>query len=511
MTRRVSSLGKLLAPWCKVGVHGGVRVTDLRLDHRECTPGSVFFALDGSREHGLRYAQAAVANGAVAVVHDPQGADGIELPADVPCIALPDLRMLLGFIAARFFGEPAQRLNIIGVTGTNGKTSTVHLLAQAISLLGERCASLGTLGGGLWPKLEAGTRTTPDAIGIQRFFARMVELGARWIAMEVSSHALEQGRVQAVPFDIAVFTNLSRDHLDYHGSMEAYLAAKARLFSWPTLHTAVINVDDPAGQQLLAALDPQVDAVVCATELSPTITSRDYELMLAQHLQCTGSGLSFELVNDYIEQALPAQEPCEAVPLSSPLLGRFNVANLLAVAGVLAAMGFITRTTVPVLRQLQPVPGRMNVVSATGQPLVVVDYAHTPDALEQALVALRAHTTGQLGCVFGCGGDRDAGKRPLMGAAAARLSDWSIVTDDNPRSEDADHITAQILDGMGDAQVQVVHDRRSAIRSGITRLGANDALLIAGKGHESYQEVAGQLLPFDDSREARSMLLEQAA
>lgn len=513
MTRPVISLGKLLAPWCRVGTHSGLRVRDLRLDHREISAGAVFCALNGTRQHALHFAQAAIANGAVAIIFDPQGADGIALPDGVPCIALNDLRMQLGEIAARFFGDPRAKLRVIGVTGTNGKTSTVQLLAQALSLLGHRCATLGTLGGGLWPQLEAGARTTPDAISIQRFFARMVQLRAEFVAMEVSSHALEQGRVAAVPFEVAVFTNLSRDHLDYHGTMEAYLAAKARLFSWPGLDAAVINVGDPAGQSLMQQLDPEVFPVAYALDVLPPPTREDrirYGLC-ARQVHCDAHGLSFQLDESFFEPGVEHEAPAPGVAVRSQLVGRFNVANMLAVIGVLQALEIDMRQCVDLAERLSAVPGRMNKISADGQPLVVVDYAHTPDALEQALTAVRAHTEGRLGLVFGCGGDRDAGKRPLMGAIAARLADWSIITDDNPRSEDGGLIAQQILAGMAEAEVCVQRDRRRAIADAIGRSTARDALLIAGKGHENYQESGAQMLPFDDSIEARAALLERAA
>lgn len=512
MTRPVSTLGQLLAPWCNVGHASGVRITDLRLDHRELTAGGLFVALNGSRQHGLAFAQAAIAQGAVAIIYDPDGAGAAVLPEAVPCIAVPDLRLQLGAIAARFFGEPAKRLRVIGVTGTNGKTSTVQLLAQALTLLGHRCATLGTLGGGLWPQVEAGARTTPDAIGIQRFFASMVELRAEFVAMEVSSHALEQGRVQAVPFEIAVFTNLSRDHLDYHGTMEAYLAAKARLFHWPSLQSVVINAGDPAGQTLLQDIGGASYVIEYAVDTLPAANSEYPSCrLLAQQLRCAAHGLSFELHEQLVDPGMP-MEPAQALgEVRSGLVGRFNVANLLAVLGVLHALDFELERCVDLVARLQPVPGRMNVVSSPQQPLVVVDYAHTPDALQQALLALRAHTQGQLGLVFGCGGERDAGKRPLMGEIAARLADWSIITDDNPRSEDGAEIVQQILTGMAGANVSVLRERVLAIRDGIARTAPGDALLIAGKGHENYQEVAGALLPFDDTAQARTALLERAA
>lgn len=489
------SLDALLAPWWQGPVPPpALAVHELTLDTREVRPGSVYFALQGTRQHGLQHAAAAVAAGAVAIVYDPAGAPaGID--PGVPMLGLPDLRERLGLIAARYFGEPARALTVIGVTGTNGKTSTVQLVAAAMTAAGHRCASLGTLGGGLWPALEAGARTTPDAIAVMRFFARMRDAGATHVAMEVSSHALEQGRVNGVPFAVAVYTNLTRDHLDYHGSMAAYAAAKARLFAWPTLRHAVLNLDDPVVAEVAPALADSVELIGCR------LRSVGEAALRGSALHCHADGLSLALQLD----GLPGPE------LHSTLLGAFNASNLLGVLGVLRALGIPPVRWPTLVAGLRPVDGRMNRVNDPGQPLVVVDYAHTPDALEQALQATRQHTLGSLGVVFGCGGERDAGKRPQMGAVAERLADWVILTDDNPRGEDGAQILAQIAGGMTRAPLAQVRDRRAAIAQGLARLGVQDALLIAGKGHETYQEIGGQCLPFSDHAVARAGLEARAA
>jgi UDP-N-acetylmuramoyl-L-alanyl-D-glutamate--2,6-diaminopimelate ligase len=365
----------------------------------------------------------------------------------------------------------------------------VQLLAQALERLGRRAATIGTLGAGLHGQLAAGERTTPDAIAVHGLLAGFRDAGASHVVMEVSSHALDQGRVNAVDFDLALFTNLTRDHLDYHGSMAAYGAAKARLFAWPGLRAAVINIDDDFGRALAARLPPGV------RRLTTGIASADADLR-ASAIRGSDTGLAFHL-----------HTPWGEAEIDSALLGRFNIANLLGVAAALGALGVRFDALRAALAALTPVPGRMSRLGGGSAPLVVVDYAHTPDALEQALTALRAHCRGALICVFGCGGERDAGKRPEMGAIAARLADRAIVTDDNPRGEDGDAIVAAIRAGMpADAAVSVQRDRAIAIAGAIAAARPGDVVLIAGKGHEPYQEIAGVRRPFDDRDVARAAL-----
>lgn len=478
-----------------------VAIADLRLDHREIDRAvpTAFVALNGTQRHGLAYAQAAVDAGAVAVLYDPEGAGAQPLPEAVPVLAIPQLRQRLGVLALRLFGEPQRQLCVIGVTGTNGKTSTVQLIAQALTIAGIRCATLGTLGAGIWPELAAGERTTPDAIGIARAFAGFVAAGARCVAMEVSSHALEQERVAALPFRIAVFTNLTRDHLDYHGTMAAYGAAKRKLFQWEGLKAIVSNRDDAFGAELLAtAPAPRVVGYGLEGAGSGARGALD---LYASGLELHAEGLRFTLLGNDGWRACRTR-----------LLGQFNVSNLLAVAGTLRALGLPLEQVAVLLAQLSPVPGRMQRVSASAaEPLVVVDYAHTPDALAQALRSVRAHTRGQLHCVFGCGGDRDRGKRPQMGAIAAELADLAIVTDDNPRSEDGDRIAAEIVAGMPVGAARVVRDRAAAIGLAVAAAAVPDAVLIAGKGHEPYQEIAGRKLPFDDAQVAQAALRARRA
>ena len=469
---------------------GGLAVSGLTLNSRDARPGVAFVALRGTRHHGIAFAADAVARGAVAVIAEsPAPTDAPTL--DVPVLWVDDLAMRVGELAARFDGDPSRHLRVIGVTGTNGKTSTVQLVAQALDRLGHRAASIGTLGTGLVGQLREGERTTPDAISVQDTLATFRDAGATHVAMEVSSHALVQGRVNGVAFEVAAFTNLTRDHLDYHGTMEAYGEAKARLFAWPGLKAAVINIDDAFG----AALAQRLPASLARLRVSAA-GQADADVA-AEQVVTSGEGLAFLL-----------RTPWGTRPVHSPLLGRFNVANLLTVVACLGALGEPFERIVEALQSLTPVNGRMNRLGdGLRQPLVVVDYAHTPDALEQALTALRAHCSGQLLCVFGCGGERDAGKRPVMGAIAERLADVAIVTDDNPRGEDGDAIVAQIVAGFADpAKARVERDREAAIRLGLSMAHAGDVLLVAGKGHETYQEGAHGKRPFDDMAVARAAL-----
>jgi UDP-N-acetylmuramoyl-L-alanyl-D-glutamate--2,6-diaminopimelate ligase len=478
------SLRELLAG---IAVAGDIRVSGLTLDSRRVRAGDAFVALRGAHAHGITFAPAALAQGASAVIAEGP-ASAVSPALDVPVVWIEDLRDRVGEIAARFFDRPSAALHVIGVTGTNGKTSIVQLLAAALENLGARAATIGTLGAGLVGAIEAGERTTPDAINVHGLLAQFRDVGASHVAMEVSSHALDQGRVNAVDFEVAVFTNLTRDHLDYHGTMERYGAAKAKLFAWPGLRSAVINADDAFGRELAVHLPETVQRLCYAIDADAEIR--------ACNVRTHGDGLSFDLVTPWGEGAV-----------DSPLLGRFNVYNLLAVAGCLGALGYAFAEIRNALSCLKPVAGRMNRIGGGELPLVVVDYAHTPDALEQALASLRAHCAGKLVCVFGCGGERDAGKRPQMGAIAERLADAIIVTDDNPRGEDGDAIVAQIVAGLAHAQrARVERDRATAIALALREARAGDVVLIAGKGHEPYQEVGGVRRAFDDADVARRVL-----
>ena len=475
----------------------------LHSDSRKIQPGDIFVACQGEYTDGRSFIPAAIANGAAFVFWDDDGSFAWQPEWQVPNQGIKDLKNRAGILAAEVYGNVsdghANGPAVWGVTGTNGKTSVTQWLAQAADLLEGRqksCAVIGTVGNGFWGELVEATHTTPDPVSVQTLLHRFKQQGARAVAMEVSSHGLDQARVNGVPFQTAVFTNLTRDHLDYHGDMASYGAAKARLFDWPGLRAAAVNLDDAFGRELFAAVGGKVRAIGFSSRGAAGASVR------AEGLHLAGRGIRFML-----------HAGGQAHPVRSPLLGRFNVDNLLAVAATLFALGMAPALVAETLSQLVPVDGRMNRLGGeAGQPLVVIDYAHTPDALEQALASLRGHAAGRLLCVFGCGGERDTGKRPQMAAIAERLADRVVVTDDNPRREDGDAIVAGILAGFADpSRVVVQRDRARAIALAIAEAGADDVVLVAGKGHEPYQEIDGIRHPFDDTEVARDLLRARAA
>lgn len=459
-------------------------VSAITLDSRQVKPGALFVALPGLRQDGRAFLADAAARGAAAVVFDPEGFS--PPPVSIPALGVPRLAAHASAIADRFYGAPSRHLVVIGVTGTNGKTTCTQLLAQALDHPPRRCAVIGTLGYGFPGAIDPGLHTTPDAIAAQRLLAEVLAAGAAYAAMEVSSHALEQGRVEAVAFTVAVFTNLTRDHLDYHGDMGAYAAAKSRLLMRDGLTAAVVNRDDAYGRELIERLGGRTRVVTYG------LSGGD---VYAAGLDCTPDGLR-----------LRAKTPRGEIDIATPLLGRFNAYNLLAVLAVLLALGFDPDDAARRLANLRPVPGRVERFQAGGdRPLIVVDYAHTPDALEQVLQALRPHASGKLWCVFGCGGDRDRGKRPQMGRIAERLADRVILTDDNPRHESGDAIVRDIAGGMR-AAPRVIRDRRVAIAAALAEAAAGDVVLVAGKGHEDYQQVGDTRYPYSDRDTVRALL-----
>ncbi len=485
---RAMLLGELLPEL--EGLSADLAITGLVQDSREIKPGDAFVAIAGFGAHGLNFVDAAREAGAAAILFEPPAPE--ELPAPNDAIPVTGLRSRMGAMADTFHGQPSAAMTTVGVTGTNGKTSTVQLLAQAWTLRGQKAGNIGTLGVGIWPKTTATGFTTPLVLRLHELLAELRDEGAAAVAMDVSSHALDQGRVDGVHFDVAVFTNLTRDHLDYHGDMATYGKAKAKLFDWPGLQAAAVNLDDAYGRELFDAVGGKVRVFGFSSRGAAGASVR------AEDVQLDGSGIRFML-----------HAGGQAHPVHSPLLGRFNVDNLLGVATTLFSLGMAPALVADTLSQLMPVDGRMNRLGGEGGlPLVVVDYAHTPDALEQALASLRAHTAGKLICVFGCGGERDRGKRPQMAAIAERLADVAIVTDDNPRAEDGDQIVADIVAGFAEpARAIVQRDRATAIGKAIVMAGADDVVLVAGKGHEPYQEINGVKHPFDDTATVRVLLI----
>jgi UDP-N-acetylmuramoyl-L-alanyl-D-glutamate--2,6-diaminopimelate ligase len=474
-------------------VPAGIAVSDVTLDSRAATPGSLFLACGGRAHHGVRFTQEAVARGARAVLYESLGSEA-EAPALPPGIfvrAVPHLGRHASTLADRFFDSPSQHLTIAGITGTNGKTTCAYLLAEALALSGRRCAYMGTLGFGLPGALTESALTTADAVGVQRQLGQLRALGAECVAMEVSSHALDQDRVTAVRFHTAVFTQLTRDHLDYHGSMAAYAAAKARLFSWTTLAARVINIDDALGAELARQSS---NARLIITTRQPLVPGRLGEacFVRAARVSVQPAGLALAIESSWGR--------CE---LEVPLLGDFNADNVLTVLAVLLGWDVPLAAAAAALARAPAPPGRMEPFGSG--PHALVDFAHTPDALAQALQAARAHCRGRLWVVFGCGGDRDAGKRPLMGEIAARLADEVVLTDDNPRSEDPQAISDAIRSGIPAGRALVVeHDRAKAIRTTLARAAREDLVLIAGKGHEAYQVYGSERRAFRDQSIVRA-------
>ena len=477
----------------------GVKITRLVTDSRQVVAGDTFVAYPGEQADGRQFIPQAIAQGANAVIWDAHNF-AWNRTWQVPNLAVKELRRQAGEIAALVYGRPSEKLWMVGITGTNGKTSCSHWLAQSFNALGRKAALIGTLGNGFPPKLQPTLNTTPDAIRVHGLLAEYVRQNAQAVAMEVSSHALEQGRVNAVKYDVALLTNLSRDHLDYHGDMTSYAAAKRRLFDWKQLKYAVLNLDDTFGSELAEQLQ-DAEAEVIGYGLS------DQAL---QHAERLGLRMVFggNLRLDARGCRVQIHSSWGAGELNSSLLGRFNAENMLGTLAVLLASGVPLAAALGELAKLESVPGRMQTLGGVGLPTVVVDYAHTPDALEKVLRALReviTHGGGKLICVFGCGGDRDRGKRPMMGTVAAKLADMSIVTSDNPRSENPGDIIAAVVSGMDD-RYRIIEDREQAIVLAIKTAQLADTVLIAGKGHEDYQEIKGVKYPFSDIEVARRSL-----
>jgi UDP-N-acetylmuramoyl-L-alanyl-D-glutamate--2,6-diaminopimelate ligase len=477
-----------------------VTVSDVTQDSRSATPGCLFIACPGRSSHGVAHAAAAVERGALAVLWQP--APGVEapvLPAQVVVQAIPDLAGHVGRIADRFFREPSAGLAVSGITGTNGKTTTAYLLAQASDAVGRRGAYLGTIGHGRPGALAGAGLTTPDCVTVHRRLAESRDAGAKTMSVEVSSHALDQGRVDGVHFDTAVFTNLTRDHLDYHGTIEAYGAAKARLFRTSGLRAAVVNVRDGFGRELADTLDPSLERVLFSTSNEIWAPAGSGWIRVPE-LRTTTAGLTLHVESSW-----------GAGTLRSPLVGEFNAENLLAVLGVLLGWRVPLQQALVALATCVAPPGRMQAFGGGAQPLALVDYAHSPDALAKVLDAARAHARGRLICVFGCGGDRDPGKRPLMGALAESRADLVVVTDDNPRTEDSRAIIEQILAGMQQpGAAHVLSDRAEAIHFALAEADAGDVVVVAGKGHEDCQIVGRDVRPFSDRAVVLDALGEEA-
>ncbi len=491
-------LGDLLAGLGETGDARGRVVTGLTTDSRRVAEGDLFIARPGARFDAGAFIGEAARRGAVAVVcpRDHCPADG----AGLPLVAVEDIHAAAGEVARRFFGDPAAAMRVLGITGTNGKTSVSQFVARALAHQGEPAGVIGTLGYGPVGRLTPTSHTTPDVVELHRMLAELRDAGMRYVAVEVSSHGLEQRRLAGVTLEAAAFTNLSHDHLDYHRDMEAYARAKARIFEQPGLRSAVVNMDDHYGRRMLAELANR-SLSLWGFGLGEVPWHADgAQAVRAADLRLLPEGLSMTL-----------DTSVGRVALKSRLFGAFNASNLLAAAALLLSLGMPLDGVAAALADVEQPAGRMERFGGGRQPLVVVDYAHTPDALAHALQALRPHCDGRLWCVFGCGGDRDRAKRPLMGEAAASLADHVVITDDNPRHEDGDRIVAEIRSGMASGEAEVIRDRRAAIRRAIGMAAPGDIVLVAGKGHEDYQQVGDTRFPFADRDVVPELLREVAA
>lgn len=465
-------------------------LTDITQDARAVQPGAAFIALQGVHAHGLNYAANALRRGAAVILWDEAP---VPRPPDARLIHIPGLRDHLPLLAQRFFGHWPARYPLLAITGTDGKTSVSHHLSFALTALGQRCAVMGTLGVGAPGALQPLGQTTPGIVEIHRYLAQLVTQGFTAVALEASSHALAQGRLAGITPQVAILTQLGRDHLDYHGSVTAYAEAKARLFRSTGLGACVLNQDDSLGQTLLArhcraGSLPHCWAYTTRPDTPPTPLA-EARCLRAQAIQTTDQGLSFSVTGAGLRDE----------PVQVALLGEFQVANLLATLGALLALGYPPKDAAAALQHVQGVPGRMERFALPNGATLVVDYAHTALALQSVLQALRPHVAGRLGVVFGCGGDRDPGKRAPMGQVASATADWVIITDDNPRSEAPAAIRQAIMEGCaGSAAVRVIGDREEAIAQAVHSSGSGDVILIAGKGHEAVQTIQGVDYPFSD-------------
>ncbi|MFM1955766.1 MAG: UDP-N-acetylmuramoyl-L-alanyl-D-glutamate:meso-diaminopimelate ligase [Pseudomonadota bacterium] len=475
-------------------LNSGLSLTKLTADSRQVSGGSVFVAYPGEAKDGRDYIKQAVKQGASAVLWEQENF-AWDASLKVANQGIRNLKQKIGDIASEFYGSPSQKLWMIGVTGTNGKTTCSHWLAQAFNQLNQKVAVVGTLGNGV---LDAGAplsttlNTTPDPILLHAMLADYVQQQAKVVAMEVSSHGLDQGRVNGVQFDVAVFTNLTRDHLDYHGDMAAYAAAKKKLFDWNDLKHVVLNIDDAFGSQLAEEFKAKNKAVM-------TYGFSGNADVYAEQLRMTEQGITMQV-----------NTPFGLAHLTAEVLGEFNAYNLLAVLTTLLVSDVGLQDAVNAVSKVKPVAGRMQQYGGGKMPLVVIDYAHTPDALAQVLKSLRPQTKGKLTCVFGCGGDRDQGKRPLMAKVSSDLADHVVITSDNPRNESPALIIEAVVSGAG-SNAKVIEDRAQAIVLSIKQAHAGDVVLVAGKGHENYQEIAGVKYPFSDVDVVKSALEEMAA
>jgi len=473
-------------------------INDLAIDSRKIKPGALFLAYQGTHNHGGDYVAAAIKNGAIAIIIDAEYPNLKKLTDEfsvTPIIPVNHLIQEISAIAGRFYHQPSHQLDVIGVTGTNGKTSSTHYIAQLVEQLGTRCGIMGTVGQGFCNQLLQTGLTTVDPLTIQHDLAHLLQQGAKVVAMEVTSHGIVQHRVENVQFTLAAFTNLTRDHLDYHGNMESYGAAKAKLFQYPGLRYAVINLDDPFSDTLLKVLS--ADVQVLGYSLAAEKNSKKCPIIWLENIVYLHNGMTATL-----------HTPWGVAPLQVPLLGRFNLSNMLLAIGSVLLSGYSLNAILSAVPKLKGVAGRMQCFGGSNnKPTVIVDYAHTPDGLQQALSSLKEHCKGKLWCIFGCGGDRDRGKRPLMAQAVESNQAQLIITNDNPRTEDPLVIINDILTGVSAAAKPIIEpDRTKAIQIALAQAKPEDIIVVAGKGHEDYQILGTKRVDYSDIETVQRLL-----
>jgi len=489
------TLRQLLSDFCETDYLPDVEVKGLALDSRHVEQGYVFVALEGGFDHGLVYAEAAISRGAVAVLCDAQYDQYCQqilskIMTMAVCVPVKNLHAKLSHISNKFYGSPSEKLFVTGVTGTDGKTSVSHFIAQAMNSSDTPAAVIGTLGNGLIDQLDESSHTTPDIFSLNNMLAQFERRGATSVAMEVSSHGLDQDRVLGINFDVAILTNLTRDHLDYHGDIESYKQAKKKLFIEDEDRTLVLNIDDAFGNEVFSEFSDK--RTIWLYGLNEVQAKQSKLFAYANHVENHSEGMRFMLVSSH-----------GSAEVNLGLIGEFNIYNALACFCVLLQSGMNFNYAIKRIEKLQTVAGRMEIISEADKPVVVIDYAHTPEALSQALRNVRKHVIGKIICVFGCGGDRDAGKRPMMAQVADELSDLVILTSDNPRNEDPAQIIDEIRQGISsELKLIVEEDRARAIQQAIGMASIDDLILIAGKGHEEYQIIANKKIPFSDKQKA---------
>ncbi|MBV1871531.1 MAG: UDP-N-acetylmuramoyl-L-alanyl-D-glutamate--2,6-diaminopimelate ligase [Gammaproteobacteria bacterium] len=468
-------------------------ISGIQIDSRKVKKSDLFLAFPGEIADGRDFIDAAINQGASAVLFEALNIGGQhfahkgDLHTMIPVLPVKDVAKNAGYFAANFYGQPSKKMKVLGITGTNGKTSCSHLLSEALTYLGKTSALIGTLGSGLWGSLSKNINTTPDPVSLQKSLSAMHRDGAEYVAMEVSSHGLDQGRVNGIDYHTAILTNISRDHLDYHGTMANYTRSKEQLFSCSSLKYGILSTDDAGARGVFERLQAQSSFEVIGV-------GRDVDLKFGRGIKITNVEINGEMIVVQFKSSWGDGELN-----NSNLCGAFNVENLLLTLAALLTLGFSFDKALGALTRVQGIPGRMEKLGGGELPRVFVDYAHTPDALQCALTAAKAYGSNKLICVFGCGGDRDQGKRAEMGVIACEQADEVIVTADNPRSESVESICQQILSGVGSrAHCQIIQDRAQAIEQAIRTAGVNDVVLVAGKGAETYQEVDGKRCDFSD-------------